>query len=240
MKLAVVKRFELVVVRGNEAKNFLASHGIKETVAIITGSVKGCQLSTQPERKYHMIFVGRLAPTKQPEQFIEIVRLVANRIPSIRAVIVGDGPLMVDLQGHADRLGISNNIEFLGKRKDVEDVLACSGVFVLTSISEGLSIAMAEAMSAGVVPVVADVGELGDLVKDGINGNLIEPNNIEAFAKNIVKLQQNQLLLEKFSQKASESALKYSGIKVVSEKWQKCLQDAIAQASNTRVKDVVK
>ncbi|MEE9168292.1 MAG: glycosyltransferase family 4 protein, partial [bacterium] len=106
-----------------------------------------------------------------------------------------------------------------------------SRIFVLTSKSEGLSIAMAEAMAAGTVPVVADVGDLGDLVKNGVNGYLIEPNRIDEYAEKIVQLLQDPAMLEKHSIRAAEVAKKRCGVAVISRKWRQELQNIVLQAS---------
>jgi len=232
MALAVVKLFDLIVVRGNRAKEFLASKGIRQSVAIITGSVNGYLQTLQADRGIHLVFVGRLAPDKQVDQFITIVDAVSRVMPSVRSAIVGDGPLMADLKSKAGRLGLTDNIEFLGKRKDVESLLVRSRIFVLTSKSEGMSIAMAEAMSAGVVPVVADIGELSDLVIDGVNGYLIEPNNINEYAVKCMSLLQDQTLWTQYSRKAVEAARKHCDIEVITEKWRQHLQDVVSQTSD--------
>jgi len=239
MALAVVKLFDLIVVRGSKAMEYLEAQDIKGSVAIITGSVKGCLQLPQNDREIHLIFVGRLTPIKQIHQFIAIVDAVSRVIPSVRAAIVGDGPLMVELKSKAGRLGLTDNIEFHGKIKDVEKILAHSRIFVLTSKSEGMSIAMAEAMSAGVVPVVADVGELSDLVIDGVNGYLIEPNNINEYAVKCMSLLQDHALWTQHSRKAVEAARKHCDIEVISEKWRQHLRDAVSQASDHCPKDVL-
>lgn len=238
MALAVVGLFDLVVVRGNKAKEFLAANDIEGSVAIITGSVNGCLQTLQGDRRIHLVFVGRLAPDKQVGQFVTVVDAVTRVMPSIRAAVVGDGPLIENLRAYADRLGLTDNIEFLGQRKDVEAILACSKIFVLTSQSEGLSIAMAEAMAAGVVPVVADVGELSDLVIDGVNGYLIEPNNINEYAEKCMSLLQDHTLWTQHSRKAVEAARKYCDIEVISEKWGQHLRDVISQKSDHCLQDV--
>jgi glycosyltransferase involved in cell wall biosynthesis len=231
MAIDVVRQFELVVVRGNGAKRFLLEHGLGKTVAVITGSVNGWTQLPQNDREIQLVFVGRLSPVKQVHQFIEIVGAVRRAIPGVRAAIAGDGPLMTDLKAYSEELGLTDNIDFLGKRKNVESIVASSQVFVLTSKSEGLSIAMAEAMAAGTVPVVADVGDLGDLVNDGVNGYLIEPNCVDEYAKKIVMLLQDPAMLEKHSIRAAEEARKRCSLDVVSEKWRQELQNVVLQAS---------
>ena len=221
----------MLIVRGSKAKDFLASHGITRSVAVITGSVRSDQHASGGSRDIHIVLVGRLSPVKQVGQFITVVDVARRAMPDIRAAIVGDGPLRADLQAHTNQLGLGGCIEFLGQREDVGAFLARSKVFVLTSQSEGLSIAMAEAMAAGAVPVVADVGDLSDLVIDGDNGHLIEPGNIEEYAGKIVALLQDEALWMRFSDRAREAARKLCGIDVVTEKWRTSLRRAVCDAS---------
>ena len=238
LAIGVIRKFDLVVVRGNKAKDFLAAHNVKGSATIIRGSVNSYQQLPQNDRAIHLVFVGRLSPIKQVDQFIAIVNAIARIMPNIRAVIVGDGPLRGDLQRYAEGLGVNENVEFIGQREDVEVIIVNSRVFILTSKSEGLSIAMAEAMRAGVVPVVADVGELSDLVADGVNGYLIEPDNISQYSNRIVSLLQDREMWTHLSQKAVETSKEHCDIEVVSEKWRRCLRDVVSKASGCRQEDV--
>ena len=239
MALAVVKLFDLIVVRGSRAKEYIEAQDIKGSVAIITGSVNGCLQLPQNDREIHLIFVGRLAPIKQVHQFIAIVDAIGRIMPNVRAAIVGDGPLMANMKAKAGRLGLTDNIEFLGRRKDVKATLDCSKIFVLTSKFEGLSIAMVEAMAAGTVPVVADVGELGDLVIDGVNGYLVEPNRIDEYTKKVISLLQDPALWEKYSLRAIEAARIHCDVAVISKKWQQNLRDVVLQASGLNTQKVM-
>jgi len=238
LAIKVVRQLELIVVRGNQAREFLASKNIKDTVTIITGSVNSCRYSIQNNRNIDLVFVGRITPMKQVHQFIDVVASIAYRIPSICSVVAGDGILLNDIKAYTEKSGISNNIEFLGKQKDIEKILTNSKIFVLTSRSEGLSIAMAEAMTAGVVPVVANVGELSDLVTDGVNGCLIEPNNIQAYTDKILMLLENESLWRQYSQKAIEAAKSYCDIKVVTKKWHDNIENIVNRASGNFVKEI--
>lgn len=239
MALAVVRQYDLVVVRGSKAREFLIAHGIMQSVAVITGSVQESRsLHTNGGRDIHIVFVGRLSVVKQADQVIAIVEAVKRAIPAVRAAIIGAGPLMGDLQAYAEKLGVAPNIEFLGKQTDIEPFLVRSKVFVLTSRSEGLSIAMAEAMCAGVVPVVANVGDLADLVVEGVNGHLIEPNRIDEYVRRIVFLLQNEPTWAQFSRSAMESARAQCDIAVVSERWRRHLHSTILRASGCRSQEV--
>lgn len=239
LALGVVRQFELVVVRGNKAKEFVTTLKPRRPVAIITGSVNGDLQSPQADRWIHLVFVGRLAPIKQVHQFIDIVDAVARIIPNVRAAIAGDGPQMADVQARTEELGLTGNIEFLGKIEDVKAILACAKVFILTSQSEGLSISMAEAMAAGVVPVVADVGELRDLVTDGVNGYLIEPDNIERYVERIVSLLQNRSTLSRYSKRAFEDAREHCSVEVITRKWNRSLREVISRASGCGAQEIM-
>ena len=234
MAIGIVRKFDLVVVRGNKAKGFLTAYDIKESVAIITGSVDSSWQPQQNNREIHLVFVGRLVPIKQIHQFISSVGAVKCKIPDVKAVIIGDGPLREELQTYSDELGLGDNIEFLGKVTDVESILTRSKIFVLTSKSEGLSIAMAEAMTVGVVPVVADVGELSDLVIDGVNGYLVKPNYIAGYSERIVSLLEDHPMWEQFSHRAIEKAKEHCDIEVVAEKWRQNLRDVVSRACDHR------
>ncbi len=210
---------------------FFEGRGISGPVKIITGSVTPGPMPDFGDRPIDLVFVGRLVRFKQPEQFIDIVAAVRRRLPAVRATIVGDGPLLDALRQRAAKMGVAEAVEFLGKRHDVESIVARSKVFVLTSISEGLSIAMAEAMVVGVVPVVANVGELGDLVEDGATGFLVEPNSVEQYADRIVALLQDADAWSRMSTAAAKSAASRCGVEVVSAQWQECLGGTVKRAS---------
>ena len=239
LAIAVVRQFDLVVVRGEKARKFLADWNITGSVAVITGSVNGCRPSPRQERDLHLIYVGRLAAIKQVDQVLAVVSAVRQTLSDVRAVVVGDGPKRADLQACAAEMGIAGNVEFVGKRKDIESFLARSRVFLLTSKSEGLSIALAESMTAGVVPVVANVGDLGDLVVDGRNGYLIEPNCIDEYAAKAVSLLRDEALWARCSREAIEAARGHCGIEVVSEKWRQHLQRAISQSPRCLSQEVL-
>jgi glycosyltransferase involved in cell wall biosynthesis len=238
MAVKVARQFDLIVVRGNKAKEFFAGKNIKETVVVITGSVNSRLIPKHENRNNHLIFVGRLSPIKQVNQFIEIVAASARIIPDIRAVVVGNGPLLSDMIKYAAELDLNSNIEFLGNKKDIEGILANSKIFILTSITEGLSIAMAEAMAAGVVPIVANVGELGELVIDGVNGYLIEPNNIGDYTQKSLFLLQNNALCTQFSLQAVEAAVKHCDIEVITKKWERSIQNVVSLTSGYFIQEV--
>jgi len=106
-------------------------------------------------------------------------------------------------------LGIGRNVSFVGYQDDIENWLRKSKVFVLTSDSEGLSLSMMEAMMCGLPVVASDVGDLGDLIENGVNGYLVQRRSPDLFADRIIELLTDARRLEAFSQAARRSALRY-------------------------------
>ena len=218
LAIAVIRRFDLVVVRGSKAKAFLMDRGV-DRVAVITGSVITPIDVPAPAREYDLLFVGRLAAIKQPLQFVDTVARVRRRRPAVRAAVVGNGPLLDAARERAALLGIGESIEFLGHSDDIGGILARARLFILTSRSEGLSIAMAEAMAAGVVPIVADVGDLSDFVVDGVTGFLVTPNDVDEFSRRAALLLENEELWARQSQAAAAAAGQHAGLEAVTRKW---------------------
>lgn len=230
LEMRVVREFDLVVVRGSKAKRFLAERGMNGTVRIITGSVPECTVPSQ-DRSISLIFIGRMTAIKQPDQFVRIVAAVSRTMPQIRAAMVGTGPELQAVRDLSIRLEVGHCLQFFGQRSDIPDLLTQARLYVLTSRSEGLSIAMAEAMSLGVPPVVADVGELSDLVSSGVNGWLVPPGDIDAYARHIVALLSDRARWERFSQAARGAALRMAATESVSRRWAESLNGLAGEAA---------
>jgi glycosyltransferase involved in cell wall biosynthesis len=242
LALAVVSRFDLVVVRGRSAERFVSGQTGAPAIAVIPGSVDLARvLPVVAERSCDLIYVGRLAQTKQPVQFVEIVDAVRRRLPDVRARMVGDGPLMGAVRQRITELGLEQVIDVRGQLDQVIPWLQDARAFVLTSRSEGLSIAMVEAMVSGAVPVVANVGDLGDLVAHGENGFLIEPDNIEQYADHVVSIVSDRNRWHRLSAAASRSAREYNSLERVAGLWRTRLGALTASPANAPADaDIVK
>lgn len=116
--------------------------------------------------------VGRLVPVKN---FSLLLRAVSSlRTENIVVALVGEGPERTALEALARELGIARRVRFLGHREDVAELLPAMDVFVLPSVSEGMSNTLLEAMAAGVAVVASNVGGNPEIVRDRIDGLLFE------------------------------------------------------------------
>jgi len=182
----LVRRFDVVVVRGKNAKRFADEWQLTRNCVVLTGAIDLANFKVTPfeRRRIDLIYVSRLVRhVKGLERFFDMVAVLVRDRSTLNVTIVGDGPDRDFFEGWARDLGLSQRVAFLGQSSSVPRLLEQAKVFCLLSPSEGMSIAMLEAMAAGVPVVVTDVGELGDAVKDHVSGILIKDESPAATAK---------------------------------------------------------
>jgi len=132
--------------------------------------------------------VGRLEPQKAFDDLLRAAALVFGEIPGARLRIVGRGQLDSELKSLAASLGIASRVEFAGLRSDMDVVLEEADLFVQSSLWEGMSIAILEAMAAALPTVLTDVGANGDLIADGVHGRLVPKRDPKALADAMLAL----------------------------------------------------
>ncbi len=220
----LVRQFDLVVVRGQKAVDFMAEHRLAKRIVIITGSIHiDPALLNRIQPQFDLVMVARHISEKQPSRFVDITHAISKYRPNVRAAFVGEGPLTTELKAQVKRLGIQRNVLFLGKLARVDEVLAASSLFVLTSQTEGLSIAMIEAMAAGLPVLVPNVGDLGSLVVDGENGFFIDPDDVENTARRIADLLDDEIRLQAMSHAAQQRATETNSITAIAGRWDRLL-----------------
>lgn len=132
--------------------------------------------------------VSNLSHDKDHETILEALRLVRQQRADVRLVVAGDGPLRADVEALICGKGLSEAVDLLGFRYDVPEILAGVDVLLHAPHTEGLGIAVLEAMAADVPVVATAVGGLNEIVADGITGLLVEPENPAAMAGAALKL----------------------------------------------------
>jgi glycosyltransferase involved in cell wall biosynthesis len=126
--------------------------------------------------------VGSLTAVKRHDVLIDAAARVASNRSRIALLVVGEGPLRSRLERQARSAGIADRVRFAGRREDIAEVLSSIDLYVCSSASEGMSNALLEAMAAGLPIVTTDVGDNGLVLRDGIDGLVIEPGSAEALA----------------------------------------------------------
>ncbi len=135
---------------------------------------------------------GRLAPVKGHEYLIRAAASIAVERPDVRVLIAGSGPRRSELLALARALGVQRRCLFVDPAVDntftVYDLIAALDVFVLPSLSEGIPMALLEAMALGRPSVASAVGGIPEIICDRVSGLLVEPRSPRALAEACLEL----------------------------------------------------
>jgi sugar transferase (PEP-CTERM/EpsH1 system associated) len=131
--------------------------------------------------------VGRLVPVKNQALLIKAFARFAAEQPA-ELVIVGDGQERQALESLAAELGVASRVHFTGARRDIPSMLASLDLFVLPSLSEGLSLTLLEAMAAARPVIATHVGGNPEVISDGKNGLLVPSDHVEKLTEAICRM----------------------------------------------------
>jgi len=214
----VVSRSGQLVVVSEDLKKFVADkvgiqvsqlrviyNGIEPASPISEGEVDRCRAELGLKASDLIIgTVGSLYPVKGHRYLLEAMPDVLAKFPNAVLLVVGRGELEVSLKEQAKQLGIAERVRFLGMRQDVPRLLAVMHVFVLPSLSEGLSVALLEALASGKPVLATRVGGNTELVKHGETGLLVSSEDSRALMNNLIMILGDCKLRHRLSSQAAD------------------------------------
>lgn len=150
-------------------------------------------------------FIGRLSYEKAPQLLLSAWPRVVSRYPSSKLVFVGEGDRRGTLEAEAKENGVSSSVLFTGRVNNVPDYLNAADTFVLPSLTEGMSVALLEAMAARLPVVASRVSGTIDIIRDGENGLLFESGDKEGLIRCLWALMASRALGEGLGEKARET-----------------------------------
>ena len=145
------------------------------------------------DRRHHFIVgtVGRMEPVKNHRLLLDAFALALQQAPiiadALRLVMVGDGPLRPAVEQQVRALGLQDHVWLAGNRNDVPELLRAMDVFVLSSLAEGTSCALQEAMATGLEIVATDVGGNRQLLLEGAVGTLVPTNSVPDLSQELIR-----------------------------------------------------
>lgn len=153
--------------------------------------------------------VGNLRRNKNHTMLIESLAKVIPEYPDVRGLIVGqpipdEADLLDSLNARIQQCGLKGRVSLIGFRNDVADLMARFSIFCLTSNSEGTPNVVLEAMAASRPVIATRVGGVPDLVRDGVNGFLVERGDVDGLIRAIKTLLDNPQLAEKMGHAGRE------------------------------------
>lgn len=127
--------------------------------------------------------VFRLVPAKRPHRWLEVAARVYAAQPKLKMLMVGEGPLRMELEAYAAQLGIGDRIFFAGRRAPVEPWIGAMDALLLSSDVEGLPNVLIEAQALGVPVVTTDAGGSREAVEPGVTGMVVATDTVEELAE---------------------------------------------------------
>lgn len=161
------------------------------------------------ERRRVFMSLGRYDSIKSLDLFVRAWAMIAADLPEWSAELYGEGPERKALQDLIDSQSIPR-VSLMGKTDDVGGVLAASSVHVLSSQNEGLPIAIVEAGLMGVPTVSFDCAPgIGLLIEDGVDGFVVDQNNVSMLAQRMKQLADEPATLQQFSVATNQASEKF-------------------------------
>jgi N-acetyl-alpha-D-glucosaminyl L-malate synthase BshA len=152
-----------------------------------------------------LMHVSNFRPVKRAVLVVEAFAHVAAKIPAL-LVMVGDGPDRGACEARTRALGLKERVRFLGAQADVEHLLPVADAFLLPSEYESFGLAALEAMACGVVPVTTAAGGLPEVVRDGVDGILVAPEEVDRMGARVLDLLRDGPRLARMKVAARRSA----------------------------------
>ena len=139
---------------------------------------------------------------------VKIFHQVIQDIPG-KLLFVGDGPERTTAESLVRDLGICDDVRFVGKQEQMEDILAIADVFLLTSEYESFGLAALEAMASGVPVVSTNAGGLPEIMVEGVTGFMGNVGDVDAMARHTINILSDDARLKEFKTNASAHARQF-------------------------------
>lgn len=150
-------------------------------------SIRKKSFGYQPN-DFLLFYAAEFNQNKNQKYLLDALALVKDQLPHIKLLLAGEGVLLGSCKAHADRLGISHMVDFLGYRKDLKEIVPMCDIAVASSLREGLPVNIMEAMSCGLPVIAVENRGHRELVVDNLTGWLIQNKRPYEFATKLKEL----------------------------------------------------
>jgi N-acetyl-alpha-D-glucosaminyl L-malate synthase BshA len=168
---------------------------------------KGRREEFAPHGEKILVHLSNFRPVKRVPDVVEIFALVLKEIPA-KLLMIGDGPDRTVAEWMVRENKIGSDVIFLGKQNQVQDLLCCADVLLLPSDIESFGLAALEGMACGVPAICSRVGGVPEVIRDGVEGFLVEPHNVQVMAARALEILTNPERQAEMSKAARDRALR--------------------------------
>ncbi len=207
-QVVAVKGYHLPAARLRVIYNGLNLDQLR-TAATAAGTSRRVELGVSVDRPV-IAMVARMHRVKGHHGMLQIMPRIVKSCPDALLLLIGDGPERANCEALVRELNLQTQVRFLGHRKDVAELLAASDVVVVPSQQEGLGLAAIEALAIGKPVVAYAVGGLPEVITEGVDGRLIEPQDQQAFADAVITLLKDRAMMQTYGVRAAVSAERFT------------------------------
>ena len=161
-----------------------------------------------PNGERILAHVSNFRKVKRVEDVIHVFQKVREKMPC-KLLMIGDGPERPNAEELSRSLEVCNDIRFLGKQEQMDEILSISDLFLLTSSYESFGLSALEAMSCGVPVISTNAGGLGEIYEHGYTGYLSNVADVEDMAQHAISILENEQILNQFKTQAKTHAMKF-------------------------------
>ena len=220
-QLAKLRLHKMIFVAEKARQNYLATYPVfKSKSCTVLNGVLPMTTAKSPSEKFRIAHVGRFVPLKAQYLLIEAVSKLSKNIQEkLSLSFFGTGDLLQQNKNLAKELIPAVEVNFKGFVTNRDEIYGDSDLLVVTSETEGLSLAILEALASGTPVIASKVGGNPELVHHSKNGFLYEYGNIEQLAKGIEKLLLDKKEYQQFSQASQQIYNNGFSMKVCAENY---------------------
>jgi N-acetyl-alpha-D-glucosaminyl L-malate synthase BshA len=177
-------------------------------------STDGVRKAFAPKGERIVLHASNFRPVKRVEDVVEIFHKVRKEIPA-KLLLAGDGPDRPKIEALCRKLGTCQDVHFLGKVKNIEEVYSVADLFLLPSETESFGLAALEAMASRVPVISSNTGGIPEININGVTGFLSNVGDVHDMAKNAIQLLNDDFLMAKFKEAAYQKAKEFSEERII-------------------------
>ncbi len=177
-------------------------------------STEGVIKAFAPKGEKILLHTSNFRPVKRVEDVVRIFSGVRAEIP-FKLLLAGDGPERPKIEALCRELGTCDDVHFLGKIKNIEEVYSVADVFLLPSETESFGLSALEAMASGVPVVSSNTGGIPEINEHGVTGCVSNVGDVEDMTRHVLRMLKDQAFMEMLKQGALKKAKTFSKENVI-------------------------
>ncbi len=214
----------ITVFTGHAATYFPSS--LRKKLRIIPNPVAPSKYQAIPQNgAFRLVAVGRLEYVKGFDILLNAFALVRQKFPTATLTIWGEGSERQELESLRAALGLSEQVQFPGITKDVSQALAEADLFIQASRWEGFGNALCEAMAVGLPVISTNCSGPQEIIRNGVDGQLVPVGNVEALAHSMVDLLSNFSQRQTLAKNALEITKRFA-LPDIMKQWEELVEEA--------------